>query len=154
MPESLSSQQEKLRVLNTERNLSENKYVKHIVDQSGVAIDDIPRSTKSVFILVRIYTPPEKTDGGIILTQTQLDREANLNVVGMVVAIGPDAFSNKTDFPNGQAVELGEWVVFPRSEGVMIKYKGALFRVFSDTKLLIGHDNPNEISPTFMTHTM
>lgn len=150
----LSPQQQKILDLSIEKNLSEHPYIKHMEESSKVPIHEIPASTKAYYVLVRVYTPPEKTKGGILLTQQQQDREANLNVIGMVVAIGPSAFSNKTDFPDGPATEIGEWVIFPRHEGVLIKYKGALFRVFSDTRLVIGHDNPEEISPTFMTHTM
>ena len=52
-------------------------------------------------VLILPFTPPETTKGGIMLAKQTLDKERIATVVGLVVRLGPDAYSDKEKFPEG-----------------------------------------------------
>lgn len=65
------------------------------------------------YVLLASYVKPERTRGGIILTDTSKEEDIWQGKSGMVLKLGKDAFQDDetTDF-HGQTAEVGEWVVF------------------------------------------
>jgi co-chaperonin GroES (HSP10) len=61
------------------------------------------------------YFPPEKTKGGIYLTDYDREEIADFYMVSKILAIGDEAFSSKEIFPNGPRVNVGDWVHITRS---------------------------------------
>jgi co-chaperonin GroES (HSP10) len=61
-------------------------------------------------VLIATYRRPEKTYGGIVLTQSNLDEDLHQSKVGLVVKVGTDAVFN------GHPIELNDWVVFRPSD--------------------------------------
>lgn len=84
-------------------------------------------------MLIGVYIRPEKTKGGIIMTQATLDEDKWQGKVGLVLKKGPLAF--KDDARNnfgGQTVELGDWVMYRVSEAPAISINGVHCRLLED----------------------
>lgn len=65
------------------------------------------------YVLLASYVKPERTRGGIILTDTSKEEDIWQGKSGMVLKLGKDAFQDdETTVFHGQTAEVGEWVVF------------------------------------------
>jgi len=84
-------------------------------------------------ILVGIYMRPEKTAGGIILTDKTKDEDKWQGKVGLVLKKGPQAFKSdgSTDFAD-QNVEDGDWLIYRVSDGFAIDINGTHCRLLED----------------------
>jgi co-chaperonin GroES (HSP10) len=80
------------------------------------------------------YCPPEKTKGGIILTDSDREEIMDLYVVAKILAIGDEAFSNEKIFPHGSHFEVGDWVHITRCSREDKKtHDGIKYYYFNDT---------------------
>lgn len=72
-------------------------------------------------ILVGIYMRPDKTKGGIILSDQTRDEDRYQGKAGLILKKGPLAFQDddRVKF-NGLDPNVGEWVVFRPSNGMKI----------------------------------
>ncbi|RUV82304.1 hypothetical protein EOA46_25270 [Mesorhizobium sp. M1A.F.Ca.IN.022.05.2.1] len=87
-------------------------------------------------ILVGIYMRPEKTAGGIILTDKTIDEDKWQGKVGLVLKTGPQAFKSDgaTDFA-GQSVAEGDWLIYRVSDGFAIDINGTHCRLLEDVHI-------------------
>lgn len=96
-------------------------------------------------VLVAIYKRPEMTAGGIIIPETSLSEDQFQSKVGLIVKMGPDAFTDTADnWFKGVKFSVGEWIVFRPSDGWAIsimasanatseqKKKGVQCRILDD----------------------
>ena len=88
-----------------------------------------PRGYKLLITLPEIG---EKTEGGIIKSSESRHEESIATVVGWVMSMGPDAYSNYARFPSGPYCQVGDWVVFRAFSGTRIKVQGREFRLIND----------------------
>jgi co-chaperonin GroES (HSP10) len=104
-------------------------------------------------VLVQIRTPKMKSKGGIIFIDDIKDTEKWNTQVGIVLAVGPVAFKNRTTlepWPEGQWVQPGDFVRIPKHGGdkweVATDKEGepALFAFFKDSEML-GHSLTNPL---------
>jgi co-chaperonin GroES (HSP10) len=97
-------------------------------------------------ILVGIYKRPEKTKGGIIITQKSADEERFQGVVGLVLKVGPTAFRNdaNNDFA-GQTVEPGMWCVYRTSDTHKVSVNGVVCRLLEDAHVKMVVDHPDRV---------
>ncbi len=93
-------------------------------------------------ILVGIYTRPEKTAGGIILSESTKKEDVHQGVVGLVLKVGPMAFvdDGTTKF-HGQSVKPGDWIVYRTSDTHKVAINGVVCRLLEDSlvKLRVPH---------------
>jgi co-chaperonin GroES (HSP10) len=69
-------------------------------------------------VLVATYIPPERTKGGIILSDRSLAESRYQGKVFLVLKIGPLAFKDDSAAKfGGITIEVGDWVVFRPSDG-------------------------------------
>lgn len=95
-------------------------------------------------VLVAVYIRPERTKGGIILTDQHRDEDRYQGKVGLILKTGPDAFHD----PSGKwfkGVEFNDldWVVFKPSEGWSITINGRLCRMLDDTNIRARIQHPD-----------
>lgn len=90
-------------------------------------------------ILVATYIRPEKTKGGIILTQTAREEDEYQGKVGLVIAKGPRAFEDddKVNF-HGQNINVGDWVYYHPHDGKQLKINGVHCRLFAYETQIVG----------------
>lgn len=88
-------------------------------------------------ILAVIYKRPEKTKGGIIITDNTRQEDIWQGTVGLVVAKGPLAFKDdETTKFHGQNVEIGQWVWFRPQETTRVEVNGLACRVMREYAIL------------------
>ena len=73
-------------------------------------------------LLILPYRGKGKTEAGIFLPDTVVDREAVATVCGYVLRTGPLAYKDEEKFPNGPWCKEKDWIIFGR-------YAGARFRI-------------------------
>ena len=87
---------------------------------------------KGYKILIALPEVGEKTEGGIIKSHQLQNEESISTVVGWVMSMGPDAYTNYVRFPSGPYCQVGDWVVFRAFSGTRIKVHGKEFRLIND----------------------
>lgn len=83
-------------------------------------------------ILVALPGIDSKTGGGIIKTDTEVERERAASIVGVVLTLGPDAYADKTKFPSGAWCEQGNWVMIRSYAGTRFMINGEEYRLIND----------------------
>ena len=106
--------------------------------------DKLPNPT-GYRVLILPFTPPEKTKGGIMLAKQTLDKERIATIVGLVVRLGPDAYSDEEKFPEGPWCKEGDWVIFGRYAGARFNIEGGDMRLLNDDEILATVNNPEDI---------
>ena len=86
----------------------------------------------------------EKTKGGIIHTETTLERQQVASTCGLVLAMGSHCY-DKEKFPDGPWCKKGDWVIFARYAGSRIQIDGGEVRLLNDDEVLATIENPEEI---------
>ncbi|API52863.1 hypothetical protein BMW22_15670 [Rhizobium leguminosarum] len=97
-------------------------------------------------ILVGIWMRPERTAGGIILTEKTVDEDKWQGKVGLVLKVGPTAFvnDNANDF-KGQSLSVGDWVIYRTSDGFSIDVNGTHCRLLEDVHIKGRTNDPSII---------
>tara|TARA_R110000803_G_scaffold35103_6_gene76199 strand:- start:1285 stop:1653 length:369 start_codon:yes stop_codon:yes gene_type:complete len=97
---------------------------------------------KGYKILIGIPELSDKTDGGVIMPDGLRDSEATASIVGFAVTLGPDAYADKSKFPNGPYCEEGDFVIFRAYSGTRFKVHGKEFRLINDDTVEAVVDDP------------
>ena len=95
-------------------------------------------------ILVLPFKMKEKSKGGIIHTESTLERQQVASTCGLVLAMGPNCY-DKEKFPEGPWCKKGDWVIFARYAGSRIQIDGGEVRLLNDDEVLATIENPEEI---------
>ena len=98
-------------------------------------------------ILVCIYERPEKTQGGIIITQASRDEDKTQGKVGMVVKMGAMA-CKATDggkWNREHEFALGDLVVFRASDGWAVTVNKKLCRMVKDDDIRMRISHPDQV---------
>ena len=103
----------------------------------------MPRGYK---ILIALPEREEKTEGGIIKSAKSLQEEEVGSIVGMVLELGPDAYSDPRRFPSGAWCSQGDWIVMRSYSGTRIKVHGKEFRLINDDSVEAVVQDPRGIS--------
>lgn len=79
----------------------------------------------------------EKTygGGGIVKLDKEVQKDYILSIMGLVVDMGPDAYSDETRFPKGPWCKQGDYVLFRMNSGTRIKVDGKEYRVMNDDSI-------------------
>lgn len=106
--------------------------------------ESLPRPT-GYRILILPFTQSSITKGGIHLAKATVDKERLATVVGYVVSLGPDAYSDPHKFPEGAWCKEGDWVIFGRYAGARFQIEGGDMRLLNDDEILATIDDPEAI---------
>lgn len=132
--------------------MSENKvFIPDNFDDKGVPLTDYPEPLL-YNLMVRVFTKKEMTAGGIIVPDETVDRESSLSDVGLIVAVGPEAYKG-SEFTHVGAL-VGQWVHFRTHDGKLVPYKGVKFRAVPDSAIGVRVEDPNHIKSTPMHHAI
>ena len=102
-------------------------------------------------LLVLPHRGQGKTKGGVILSDKTVEETQIATNVGLVLAIGPDAYNDKERFPNGAWCKKNDWVIFARYAGSRLNIQGGELRILNDDEILgITYDPESILSP--ITH--
>lgn len=90
------------------------------------------------YIMIWPYQPPEKTKGGIILSNEMVDSAPYNNRYGLVLEVGEIAWANSLLFPKPRC-KVGDWVMYRRYE-TQIWGHSVLAKKCPDTGLIYESD--------------
>lgn len=111
------------------------------------AVGDL--SQEKVFfnqILVATYIRPEKTTGGIIRPQSNVQEDEYQGKVGLVIKKGPQAFKDDDSIAfDGQDVQTGDWVVYRVGDGFACTVNGVPCRMLTDRTLRMQISKPDVV---------
>lgn len=96
-------------------------------------------------LLVRPYSGPKKTKGGIIFTDTASETIQMTTVVGLVVAMGDLCYQDNDKFPKGPWCETGQFVIYGRYAGSRFKTKYGEHRILNDDEIIATISKPEDI---------
>ena len=96
-------------------------------------------------LLVLPHRGQGKTKGGVILSDKTVEETQIATNVGLVLAVGPDAYNDKERFPNGPWCKKNDWVIFARYAGSRLNIEGGELRILNDDEILGTTDDPESI---------
>ena len=96
-------------------------------------------------LLIAIPLKEEKTEGGILLPEDTRRREEAASITGMILKIGPDAYTDQERFPSGAWCKEGDWIVMRSYTGTRIEVHGQEFRIINDDSVEAIVEDPRGI---------
>lgn len=63
-------------------------------------------------IHVLLFQPPEKTAKGLVIPEKSRNEDRYQGKVGLVIAMGPDAYKDPVKFPSGPWCKLHDWIIY------------------------------------------
>lgn len=97
-------------------------------------------------VLIASYERPEKTAGGVFLTDRARDEEKNQGKACLVIDMGPTAFVSDKNYDfAGFKAERGQWVSVWVYEARPIVIEGHTCRLARDTDIKIKIPSPDRI---------
>lgn len=100
-------------------------------------------------LLIMPLKVEKKTKGGLLIPDPLKDREGTASIIGFVVAMGADAYSDKDRFPNGPWCKEGDFVMFRAYSGTRFKVLDNEFRIINDDTVEAVVDDPREYERAF-----
>ena len=122
----------------------------HEKDPKQVLLDQVgDTSSIEVFnmqVLVAVYIRPEKTKGGLFLSDKSRDEDRYQSKVGLILKKGPTAFVDKDgEWFSGLDIKEGDWIVFRPSDGWNITINGTLCRMLDDMSVRARIAHPDQV---------
>tara|TARA_R110000744_G_scaffold91730_1_gene177932 strand:- start:25 stop:393 length:369 start_codon:yes stop_codon:yes gene_type:complete len=87
---------------------------------------------KGYKILIAIPELDGKTEGGVFMPDSIKAMEETASIIGYVISVGTEAYTDKKRFPNGAWCEKGDFVIFRSYSGTRFKVSGKEFRIIND----------------------
>ena len=100
-------------------------------------------------MLVRPYSGPKKTKGGIALSYKTLETIEMTTVVGLVVKMGDLCYQDKDKFPKGPWCKEGQFIIYGRYAGARFKTKFGEHRIINDDEIIGTIDKPEDVLALF-----
>ena len=86
------------------------------------------------------------SDVGLVKSAGEVWKEELLTPVLFVVKMGPDAYADKTRFPNGPSCKVGDFVIVRPNSGTRLKIHGREFRIINDDSVEAVVQDPRGIT--------
>jgi co-chaperonin GroES (HSP10) len=82
---------------------------------------------------------------GLVKDSKTMHYEEVLTPVLFVVKLGPDAYADKSRFPNGASCKVGDFVIVRPNSGTRLKIHGREFRIINDDSVEATVEDPRGI---------
>jgi co-chaperonin GroES (HSP10) len=86
-------------------------------------------------LLIALPQVEEKFDSGIAKAERTMQQEQILSIVGAVLDMGSQAYSDSDRFPNGPWCKVGDFVMFRANTGTRFKVAGVEYRLLNDDSI-------------------
>jgi chaperonin GroES len=100
-------------------------------------------------IIVLPFKMNDKTEGGVLITESALERQQVASQCGLVLAMGPQCYRDKERYPDGPWCKVNDWVVFARYAGSRINIEGGEIRLLNEDEILATVKDPKDILHAF-----
>ena len=136
IPKTRNALEEKYKQEQSETKRLDPDNIKEMVDQLPV-----PAGYR---MLVLPFTPKEKTKGGILFSQEQLDKARIATTCGYVLKMGDLAYKDNEKFGKPWC-KKGDWVIFARYAGSRLPIEGGEVRILNDDEVLGTIGDPESV---------
>ena len=87
-------------------------------------------------LLIALPQVSETYEGtSIIRTDKERDREHNMSIIGLVVDMGEQCYSDSDRFPSGAWCQPGDYVMFRMNSGTRFRMGGTEYRLMNDDSI-------------------
>jgi co-chaperonin GroES (HSP10) len=100
---------------------------------------------KGYKILINLPEPETASEGGILKAQETIDAEEVGSIIGFVMKLGPDAYSDKSRFPSGAYCKEGDFIMMRSYSGTRFKVHGKEFRLINDDSVEAVVEDPRGV---------
>lgn len=100
---------------------------------------------KGYKLLIGLPEPEKASQGGILKAQETIAVEEVGSIVGFVIKLGPDAYTDKLRFPNGPYCKEGDFVIMRSYSGTRFKVHGKEFRLINDDSVEAVVEDPRGV---------
>lgn len=95
-------------------------------------------------LILATYMRPEKSKGGLIMTDMARSEDRWQSKIGLLIKMGPQAFIDDTGrWFSGVKFELGDWLVYRPADGWNMEINGKPCRVFDDINIVGRVEHPD-----------
>ena len=130
-----------------------NQFSLQAVDLSGILNKDTDQKAKQLpdpktfhILCVVPEAMEEYAESTLIKSSQTMHYEEVLTPVLFVVKLGPDAYADKSRFPNGPSCKEGDFIIVRPNSGTRMKIHGREFRILNDDSVEATVEDPRGIS--------
>ena len=100
---------------------------------------------KGYKILINLPEPETASEGGILKAQETIEAEEVGSIIGFVIKLGPDAYSDKSRFPSGAYCKEGDFIMMRSYSGTRFKVHDKEFRLINDDSVEAVVEDPRGV---------
>ena len=100
---------------------------------------------KGYKILINLPEPETASEGGILKAQETIEAEEVGSIIGFVIKLGPDAYSDKSRFPSGAYCKERDFIMMRSYSGTRFKVHGKEFRLINDDSVEAVVEDPRGV---------
>jgi len=115
-------------------------------DRQKKDIEKVPKPTGYRLILFPLKLEG-KTAGGVHLTDAAIEQASVATNICKVIEVGPDAYADKSKFPNGPWCKKDDWIIITKYAGSRLSIDGGELRIINDDEVLAVVEDPRDILP-------
>jgi co-chaperonin GroES (HSP10) len=130
-----------------------NQFNLQAVDLSGILNKDVDQKAKQLpdpktfhILCVVPDAMEEYAESSLIKSSQTMHYEEVLTPVLFVVKLGPDAYGDKSRFPNGPSCKEGDFIIVRPNSGTRMKIHGREFRILNDDSFEATVEDPRGIT--------
>jgi co-chaperonin GroES (HSP10) len=130
-----------------------NKFDLQAVDLSGILNKGSDQKAKQLpdpktfhILCVVPEAMEEYAESKLIKSSQTMHYEEVLTPVLFVVKLGPDAYADKSRFPNGPSCKEGDFIIVRPNSGTRMKIHGREFRILNDDSVEATVEDPRGIT--------
>ena len=130
-----------------------NQFNLQAVDLSGILNKDVDQKAKQLpdpktfhILCVVPEAMEEYSESKLIKSSQTMHYEEVLTPVLFVVKLGPDAYADKSRFPNGPSCKEGDFIIVRPNSGTRMKIHGREFRILNDDSVEATVEDPRGIT--------
>jgi len=105
-----------------------------------------PKTFRVLCVVPEAMEEYADSEVGLIKSSQSIRHEEVLTPVLFVIKLGPDAYTDKTRFPNGPSCKEGDFVIVRPNSGTRLKIHGREFRIINDDSVEAVVQDPRGIS--------
>ena len=97
-------------------------------------------------LLIALPTIEDTYDSGLVKAENTKHAEQVLSMIGLVLDMGTQAYSDPERYPNGPWCEVGDYVLFRTNTGTRFRFNGTEYRLMNDDSIEAVVSDPQGIT--------
>lgn len=122
-----------------------SKILNRPAEQKAKQLPD-PKTFRLLCVVPEAMEEYADSDVGLVKSSKEIWKEEILTPVLFVIKLGPDAYADKTRFPNGPSCKEGDFVIVRPNSGTRLKIHGREFRIINDDEVEATVEDPRGIT--------